>query len=524
MDDTPSLERSAGRPGPIAAVRAALLRASATNVAAAATGGVAAAIYLRTLAPGVSFGDWADMQALATRLGVPHPTGYPLYMLLAWLFTFVPLGDVAYRIVLLSALAAAASVGVAVLIAARLGVRPLIAAGLGLVLALSGTLWEEATFSEMNSLHLLLSALVVHRALVWRDERRDRDLLLGGLLAGLAVANHLLAATVVPIVVLFVLFDARDRLVQRPALLAWSAGLALAGVSLYLLIPLRALFGPPAQYAGLLTWDGFSSLVTGAQFRQDMHFASGESLSRAWRIVPDVVRQVELASHVVLVPGALLGAVVLFARDRWAAALLVSLAAANVYVYAGYRGDLPHYLLVTWLVLVVGFAVAAEAVVRQLVARTGGRLVGIEALVLLLPLVIGAANWDARDQSRYDVGERFSEAVFAALPRDAVLVTYWDTLTNLAYAHCVEGVRPDVAIRAFDATARQACEGDVPEIDDALARGRPVFALFATQGSLDALRASYRLVPGPVFGLPYGDRFPQFSRPLYRLEPRGGQG
>ena len=47
-------------------------------------------------------------------------------------------------------------------------------------------------------LDLFLSGLLVHRALVWRDERRDRDLRIGALLSGLALANHLLALSVVP--------------------------------------------------------------------------------------------------------------------------------------------------------------------------------------------------------------------------------------------------------------------------------------------------------------------------------------
>ena len=109
---------------------------------------------------------------IPARLGILHPTGYPLYLLINKAFTLIPIGSVAYRANLLSAAAAAAAVGVAVLILVRLGVRPVIAAGAGLALAFTGTLWQEATFSEMNGLHLLIVALLLHRALVWRAERR----------------------------------------------------------------------------------------------------------------------------------------------------------------------------------------------------------------------------------------------------------------------------------------------------------------------------------------------------------------
>src|SRR5690349_11953418 len=60
-------------------------------------------LYWRTLAPSVMPGDYAEFQMSAAILGIPHPTGYPLYILLGKLFTMLPFGDVAYRVNLSSA-------------------------------------------------------------------------------------------------------------------------------------------------------------------------------------------------------------------------------------------------------------------------------------------------------------------------------------------------------------------------------------------------------------------------------------
>ena len=94
------------------------------------------------------------------------------------------------------------------------------------------------------------------------------------------------------------------------------AGLFVAGLLLYLFIPIRALAGPAVQYSGLLTWDGFSSLVTGAQFRGDMHFSTGESLAKAWRNVPDVVAQFQAKADPLFVYGGLVGFAVQLLRSR----------------------------------------------------------------------------------------------------------------------------------------------------------------------------------------------------------------
>jgi hypothetical protein len=494
------------------------------GVAAIGVFGVALVIYLRTLLPGPSFGDWAEMQFIPAQLGIPHPTGYPLYVLLGWLFSLLPIGSWAYRADLLSAVAAAGAAGTCVLIASRLGARPVIAAVAGLSLAVSGTLWLEATFSEMNGLHLFLVAAVIHRALVWRAERRDRDLLLGGLLAGLSVANHLLAVTVVPIILVFVLFDARTRLSERPIILVQAALLGLIGVSLYLFIPLRGLAGPPSIYGMFTTWEGFSTLVSGAQFRRDMHFSSEESFVNALRDVPKVLAQFAAKSNVVFVGLALVGGAMQLVRDRWAAVMLALVAASSIFFFANYLGDLDHYLLVAWLVFAVWLAIALETVVGWLERRIPrlDDLVRLDVLALILPLVIGLSNWTGHDQSTNHVGEQFATLVFSKLPPNAVLLTYWDALTNLSYAHCVEGQRPDVALRAYDVAARVVCDpvgGSLEEV----AQDRPVFALFVFDGDVGPLRGSFGLVAGPRLPLPYGNRGLDQGGTLYRLVPLASQ-
>jgi hypothetical protein len=496
--------------------------------AAAVSAAIAFAVYLRTMLPGVSVGDWAEMQFIPAQLGVPHPTGYPLYVLAGKLFSLLPIGSVAFRAGLLSVVAASGAVAVAVLIASRLGARPLIAAAAGLALAFSGTLWLEATFPEMNGLHLLLVGLVIHRAIVWRAERRDRDLLLGALLCGLALSNHLLAATTVPILILFVLWDARRRLRERPALLLLAGLLLVLGLTPYLFIPLRALAGPPAVYATLATPQGVIDLVTGADFRGNMRFFSPDSLGATGRAVPVIVAHVVERSSAVFLVAGLLGLGLLARRDAWCAALLGLLAASGVYFLANYVSDLYHYLLVGWLVLAIGAALAGEWLVRRVEARLGARMgraqVVLPALLLLLPLSIVVRQWPLNDQSANRVGEGLAEAIFAQLPPNAVLVTYWDTLTTLSYKHCMEGVRRDVTLRAYNPATRATCDRVRNPVEEEIRRGRPAFALFARPSDLAPLSGSFDLVPGPTFDLPYGQRYLDHRGTLYRLELRDGAG
>ena len=490
---------------------------NAGNLAAVTSFAVSACVYVRTLLPGVSFGDWAEAEMVPARLGILHPTGYPLYTLLDKAFTLIPVGSVAYRANLLSAMTAAGAVAIAVLIMVRLGIRPLIALAAGLALAFTGTLWQEATFSEMNSLHLLLVGLLLHRALVWRDDRRPRDLLIGALLGGLCVSNHGLAITVVPIVVLFVIVDARREIAQTPWLLIRAAAAFVLGLVPYLYLPLRAAFGPADVYAPFLTWDGFVAHVSGAQFRGAMHFLSVDSLAAAGAAMPQIVDHLVSLSNVVFLGAGVIGIAILLLRDHWFGLLLVALGAVNVYFYANYMGDLSHYLLTTWLILALGLGFAAEVAVRALVGRVGPRAGAVAYVLFLLPVVLGATNFAANDQSANQDGERFADQVFAALPLNAVLVTYWDALTPLSYKHCVEGVRPDVTLQAYDQAALVTCD-EVARPLPQVAATRPVYGLMVFPESLHGQTGLTPVAEGMI-KLPWGKRYPELDRRLYRLVP-----
>ncbi len=132
-------------------------------------------LYLRTLSPTVLDGDSGEFQYMAYILGVPHSTGYPLYIFLGKLFTFLPFGDVAYRVNLLSAVCTALAVPFIYAIALRL-IQQRAPALLGtLILVVTPSMWGGALEPKTYALHLLLGVLSIFFALRWYQENRSRD-------------------------------------------------------------------------------------------------------------------------------------------------------------------------------------------------------------------------------------------------------------------------------------------------------------------------------------------------------------
>src|SRR5215218_8067028 len=153
-------------------------------------------LYVATLLPGIGSGDTAEFQRVAPTLGVAHPTGYPLYTLLGWLWSQLPLGGTpAWRMNLFSAGAAALAVGALFLVARALGHARVIAAAAALTFAVSSTFWSQATIAEVYALAALIQALLILALLRWRQNRssdvgRGWPLWVAGLLLGLGLAHH----------------------------------------------------------------------------------------------------------------------------------------------------------------------------------------------------------------------------------------------------------------------------------------------------------------------------------------------
>ena len=163
---------------------------------------VAFAIYLRTMLPADGFWDTAEAQTVPHTLSIFHPTGFPTYALLGWLWSQIPLGEVAWRMNLLSGVCLAASAGLVVLITGHViderhpGIRAGAAAVAGGAFAFAAEPWAIAVRADVHALNTLFTALIIWllftwRAAEWSGARRAGGwLLAAALVFGLGVGNH----------------------------------------------------------------------------------------------------------------------------------------------------------------------------------------------------------------------------------------------------------------------------------------------------------------------------------------------
>jgi hypothetical protein len=458
----------------------------------------ALALYVATCRPDLVGGDPGEFQFVSWVLGIPHHTGYPLYTLAGWLWAQLPLGSVARRINLFSALFGAASVGLAAALAIKLarGVPGAAVAGViaGLALAVAPLNWHWATIAGVRAGAvaevgwMLLAAVGVLAA---GDDRRGRALAWLGLSVGVALAHHRSGALAVPGIALAL---ATVPAVWRIPVRGWlvAAGVGLLPLLTYLFLPIRARQGPPFHQWHPETWDGFWDLALALDHSR-VHFAFPLDTmpARADLLFAHLVGELGRVGLVL----ALIGCVWLLVR--WPRAWVVLAAFFGLQSWQVLNWDvgpdqlnvvyeLPaHLVLAVWLglgVLAIGAGIARMLPRSEQVRAAPVAAVGLLALTWLgvrganglLTVRANALHPVNHDRSVLADGYEARRIVGGGLARvdpNAVVVGDWEQATVVWYLQFVEGAKPDVQVN-YPVTNLGAALNDYP--------GRPIWLMART--------------------------------------------
>jgi hypothetical protein len=254
---------------------------------------IAFIVYYLTLAPTIAWGnfptdalrraritpetilseDSAELSAAAATLGIAHPPGYPLFILVGHLFARLPMGDeVAYRLNLFSALCAAVAVGLLWVVVRAWTGRARAAWLASLLFAFSYTFWEHALMTEVHALHLLLLLLALWLATKAARTNERRWLCAWAFVSGLGMSNHLTTILFLPgfVVLLFRPLVDTMRHVRTAAALV---GCYAAGLLPYLYLPWRALQKPLYNWGNPSSLRRWWELVSGSEYH---HFLLGD--------------------------------------------------------------------------------------------------------------------------------------------------------------------------------------------------------------------------------------------------------
>lgn len=431
------------------------------RLTAAGVGAAALALYVSTAAPNAYWGDGPELASAASALGIGHPTGYPLYMLVAHaairLMSWIEPGRATTA---LNAVLLAAACGMSVLLFRRVLRASSVCAftfgaGLAALLAVARTVWEHATITEVYPLTYFMCIAVL--GVAWTEPgaqpRLRRAALLGGLV-GLASLNHYSILAYYPLAGLVVIEwvwkrSAREKLKYIGAgICCWVV--MLAG---YAYLPLRARANPALNWGDPQTPERMLYMLTGGEFRR-LNFLYWEMTPREGMVRWLAWWAKEWIPNCPTALAAMIGAVALGLALAGLAALskrrpalgiglaLAMLATAFFSVY--YRiSDIGGYFMPALPAAAIGWIEAGRMIVRRrLPAWTS-------AVIPLIVLIVAVGRYREVDKSWDRMPEIYGEQVLSALPPNAIVLVEGDNqIFPLWYQQIALGRRPDVSVVA----------------------------------------------------------------------------
>jgi hypothetical protein len=410
-----------------------------------------AILHLRTLAPTVYNLDSAEFATAGATLGIPHPPGYPLYVLLAKVFSFVPLGDLAYRINLMSVFFAAVALVFVHLTVRRLTHSNLAALGATWILGLSFPFWSDAVVAEVYTLDAALLAAMLFFLVRWDEGRRPADLLLAFAVLGLSLANRTTSLLYLPAIALFI----APALLREPRL-ALAAFATLPGISLYLLLPLRAISGVAYRWGTTFSPDLTPIPIDLTDPSTLWWYVSAQIFRPLTQVYTWPERFDEAATFAfdfwsAFLGGVLLvlvGAFYLFPTRRRLLLLLAMIALPQAAFFINYAVIdketmfLPVYVIAA---VIAGCGIAAALTALSAASLRPARLAFAGSIAVLV-LALVAVNFPLVDVSHdYRARDR-AEQFFAAAEPDAIAIGWWTDLAPLEYLQVIEGRRADVRL------------------------------------------------------------------------------
>ena len=449
---------------------------------------VAFALYVATLAPGLVFGDPAEYTFVPHIWGIAHPPGYAFQTVLGGIWQrVVPIGSIAYRANLLSAVAGA---GIAALVygATRILTPPILkgplahAPGLlaGASVAVATDIWQHSIHANAHIVTALLATLSLFLLLRWEQSGRtgefdNRWLYAFCLVAGLSVTHHPLLVFSFPAYAAFILVagpevlfqpaartlitgprDLLDRrklisVLRRPHLAVnWQMllkmiGFALLGLSVWLYLPLRASLPPPVPFGpqNTNTLNGFLDLVLARGLRVNLfYFGPADQPDRLlvfWSLL-----RLQASLPVIVLMGLGLG---WLWSHRWQVGLLLTLfVGINLIFIINTIQDVMAYLMIPFVALMILAGAGAAALFERAHLPLGTAPRTLQAAIALALLAIpfgrGATLAPVISLRDYREAEDWVEEVytyFEGRGERATLLAHWEHLTPLWYAQWVEG-------------------------------------------------------------------------------------
>ena len=404
-------------------------------------------VYLCTMTPVVYVGDSGEFTAAAFSLGIPHNSGYPLYSLIGKIFCMIPLGNVGFRMNLMSAFFSALTVFMVYDIIRRFTHNALCAVTAAGFLAFTPLFWSQTVSAEVYPLHVFFVALMIRLLWQWESTRNFHWLLMFVFVTGLSFGNHMQTVMLAPPVLYFIISGEKKAIFSLKHFAAISVCFILP-LTLYLYLPIRTQAGAAIHWGDPDNVERFLAHVTATAHRGTYVFSAGPS-QYLFRLM-DALKVIGLQY----------GILTLLSIWGW---LKLSLLRWKVFFAGIILFDLVYTVFLNIISLEITAFTLPSAIVLAILLGVGlndfygwisrqekiGSNVrkGIAATFCIIPIVALWANFGFCDQSRNYTAYEHAVNIFRTADHGSTIFLDGDNnLFPVAYGRMVEGMGEGVTL------------------------------------------------------------------------------
>jgi len=457
---------------------------------------VALIIYSWTLAPTVTLTDSGELIVAAYGLGVAHPPGTPLWVMLAHLASLVPVGSVAVRINFSSAVFAALACAMLTLVVAELLVTascfaaarrtkkparqgsnidrsnagalltfaPAVSAGL--LMAFSRTLWAYATITEVYTLNALLVLLVFFLVVRWRRRiietrtdssasvaTHDRWIYAAAFVFGLAMGVHhvTVALTLPGIAVVVYRTEGLKFFTSRRLLYAALISIG-ALILVYSYLPWAAARSPAMNWGNPRSLQEIWWHITGRQYRVFFYFSPAAIGAQFVEFCRMALREFGFAWLPLPLFLAVAGLASAYKRDRTVFWFLLLIVLADLAYALSYEiaEDKDAYYLPAFISIAITAGLGIHWVIRLAASKRSPMwtpTVAAATAIVVASATAFAANWPFNNRRHYFIADDYVENLFSTIAPNGLLLTQdWQVASPMLYAQEIEQRRGDVKV------------------------------------------------------------------------------
>jgi hypothetical protein len=414
---------------------------------------VAGLLYFKTICPTVEFIDSGELAVNCLLLGIAHPTGYPLYVLLGRLAVILLPGDIIFRCNLLSLIFTAIAASVLFrLISAFLPERRYrfsAAGSIALFMAFSPVWWSQGTSNEVYSLTLLADLLAIFLFMQYAARKKPAYLIAGFYIWGLSFCSHMSTIFLLPAIVYMVLAVDGYRKVFK-ARYFWAAVFFIFALNLYLFLPVRSSFKPFLNWSNPSTWQGLINHVSGWQYRVWM-FGSLSTMSKGVGYFAALLyNQFGVIGLILSLTGIIAG----FIKNRKLSIFLILIILADIFYSSNYEIiDIDSYYLLGFAGLAIfagyGLLYVIEKLSVIIQSTAYGRVIRILIIAGLVALPVSQIfdNYYEQNKSYKLYAASGVDNMLASMENNGIaIVENWDFYSPWLYYRYALNVRPDVVM------------------------------------------------------------------------------